>query len=1157
MVVATNPHNKLNEFDTWLQQLISTGEMPFLGLYTKMLEKKIREALKAKLQQSRDPLSQFLHYLDTYPAISLVYLTLNVCEGYGTHGTFEVYPFILDALQTKYELNNYEKDKLWKEYRQACLKLGLSISSRRSGTNFMVDEYLRQSGVPIRYVTDLTKIMIRYAQNVGIPDDDDPISIRRWQDGLSVKLAPPFSKVAKKAVTTDDTGYYVRLFIKLLSTPANVSDALSDFEIKMSDVIHNDESDVSSVLSNKGKSLKIPQVLWHINELGVELPPGEGIEWGISFGDGIFRFQGQMESRFIPFNVPLPPSVEIFDGAGRSISRKTALWEDGKNNRLLIFSDTGALVISSKLNNDNPINLEPGEYQLVLRFVPDGLESNVETIRNDPSLYVMPLFLEPGQVTILSRGPAEIKLTADSKPLLIWNGKNIKGVRGNEIYCSTDLFLRAMIPEENYLDGVRYFVRLSHSIENETIDIQLTGDESVDCHIEISEQISKAWQPGVTRILAEICQDGIQRPLVRSSIIVWIGLDRIENRTKFVCSALPAHNNLLPDECDNVLINHNNLYVTYRNEDNRYFRMVFNIDKNKRFVFTSAVPGIFLQLKDYSDSRITERSLKKGATVSISWSTRSELEIFSTTNGYLRLGKFNKRVDFVNSGCKRLALSSLVEYLGADADKLLFVDEKTGFPEVLIHLVSPHEILKFSVNQKSNLYHVLFSLSQEAVEVSLKTTELLSGKSETLSLGCNRSFERAESGINGWLTCEQDFRHDLQISLDKWPDGVWIIDLEAKINGRWGNLSNSRNDIYSSGFILRDGILTTNTGIVQDYIHQVGSVAKYELLDRINDKLLLCYAQEAWDELKWLATLWHLVLKEFNVRNTHTPHLLSISEKPVPEGYSSSWVPMLSITARFPWLYSLPVRFYSDIPLQTNSLFIKCLVTMSRMRFGLLSLFNESVLNQLFAFGYSNIHKMMQGEKPHGFSMKSYKAALKGQGDDQSERMRLLTEDDWLPGDGDYLGVLHYHYALGKLQQKYTDTMAGNDMRRGKALYLCRCMHHYEFSKLPTHLNNGVNNLGYINQGSEDELSVEEESILQIAQFLSLFAKACRWDARINGTLDLFIEKAKKCVGEECHFESTFGYLLHIGKDVFGFYLMLWEAALRTDTIIEENDINV
>lgn len=1134
---------ELDQLERWFKLFLQKNYTPFLGLQKRLFKPEVRKKISETLQDRYDPLSSYLAYLTNWPAVFISYLTLYVAEGFGDLDTFAVYPYIEKALSID-NLTLSQKERLWEGFRRYCIRLGLSVSPRRSGANYMVEEYLRQAGVPLKYVADLTEKMLRFANAVGLPEDDDPSAIRLWQQSLCERLAVPFPKTVRKAVEADDTGYYVRVFLKLIDAPVEDS-SIEDFESLMSKAIHVQENRARDISKKKGLGVGISQVIWREQQLGVELPPGEGIAWKIITGDVAEDVRGMIESRFVPFNQILPANVTIEQGGGR-LKREITLWEDGRNNRLLIFSSEGVFVKSARLGTEEQASLEPGSYQLLMRFLPDGMADEPEEIHVDPALYSMSVFLEPGQQLKISRGPAELTFIADSKPLLVWQGESVRGIRGNELFCSEGTRLKAIIPSE-MLDGESNFlVRLTSANLGQNVEIPVDRSHAGHLDIDISE-VCKQWQPGVTRMLAEIQRQDMQRAVARSAIYLWNGLERVDNRTKFHVKAFPF--NLSQDESDNLLVDNTNSFLTYRNDDIRFFRMVFNLGDCKRLIFTSAVPGIFMQLKDYSDSHLDERSIKKGTTLPVAWNSRSVLEIFAATNGTLVLGDFRKKVDFSSCGCKRLPLSGLVEYLGPMSDTLLFIDD-SGMVDELVHLVSPHEVLSFSVSKMSNQYRVNFSMAQESSAISMTVTEILSGERETLILNCNRAFERSDSGANGWLVCDLDpvrriYNHELRINLDTWPNGAWILDLEANIHDRWGGFSNARGDDYISGIIVIDGTICLGPTCLNKKLAALDLHEKLEILGRIHDKLLRCYALESWDEIKWLETLWNTLLAEYDGKEEFAPQLISLAEQTAPEGASCSWVPMLSISARFPWLYAMPARSLRSIPHKSQSLLIKSLTTMGNIKYGLLSMIKDAVLHQFFAFGFANVMQMMRGEEPKKFNMKTYEDALKSQ--DLSERLRLLRDEDWQPGDGDYLGPLHYLYVSEKLQQSYRDSLAGNDHRRGKAQYLCRSLHHWPINGLPEHLGNGKSYLHFLGSNQNEELSVEQESLLQISQYLSLFARACRWEIREKGSLDKFINKSRQIVAENSQFESILGYLLYIGRDIFSFYLLLWEAVLTAD----------
>src|SRR5690606_29955850 len=93
--------------------------------------------------------------------------------------------------------------------------LGIQPLPRVSGSHFMVDEYVRQAGVPIAFADDLAMRMLQVAKRFGLPDEDDQEGLLSWQSTLLNKLGPPFSVTARKAVERDAIGFYTRAFLRV------------------------------------------------------------------------------------------------------------------------------------------------------------------------------------------------------------------------------------------------------------------------------------------------------------------------------------------------------------------------------------------------------------------------------------------------------------------------------------------------------------------------------------------------------------------------------------------------------------------------------------------------------------------------------------------------------------------------------------------------------------------------------------------------------------------------------------------------------------------------------------------------------------------------------------------------------------------------------
>ena len=1136
---------RLDRLEKDLTKSIRNGELPFLGHYANFLYEKVMAAIHDELIEAPDPLWPFYFSLNRWPAVFSTYLTRYVAEGYGCQGTSAVYPSIEKAIHTK--LSNSGKEKLWSTFRHSCLRLGLSVSPRRSGTNYMVDEYLRQSGVPLQYVAELAEKMFSYANEVGTPDDDDPSAIRLWQSGLKSKIRY-LPQPVQKAILADDEGFYARLFIRLSERATVPGGDTPEIERLFAQKIQELKSRDDGRRGRK-HALSIPQFVLREGQLGVELPPGDSSVWRIDIDDHAEDHFGALEKRFVPFSLPLPKKINVFQKNGAAHISKE-IWPDEKNNRFLVFSATGGLVCKGQLGQAESILLEPGVYDLLLRFFPSDLEDQCEQLSDEPALVLYHLPLDPAQTFELVRGPAKAIFKADTKPAMEWVGQKYRGILGNELYASSGLQLEVKIPEDLYTEeSADYELRLDPGGLGSEVVVPLPRQElnSVDFSLYLSN-----WKPGLSRLLVELRRQGFHRSEARSAIFCWNGLLQIKNRTRFICSELPPESNLLQGESDNLKIDQENKTVTFRNEDQRIFRMIFQLPGSRRQPFTWAVPGVFLQLIDYRDGQAVERPVKKGSTVSATTSSREVLEIFASSNGMIGLGALRKVVDFDRVGRVRLPVSGLVDYLGPGADMLRFTDSQSQLSEDLLRLVSPHQILEFRSKQKINTCTLHFSTKDEVEELSLHFKDLFTGWEKDISLSCNAPEVQGDSGFSAFLSCpprasDAISRHELQFFLENWPSGAWFVTLSGKINGRWGRFSNTRNDHFAFGMIVVSNQAYKKAEVGWEYILQLDTEEKEKILKRIHRRLLNCYAPESWEQLEWLGHLWKMLVSHLTENRELSPKLIALAEERDEGGNNSGWIPMVSLAAKIPHLYSQLGRPYRELSNPRQLLSIKCLRVLGQMKYGILPLLNDGTLNNMLAFGFSNPGEIVAGKPARNFDLKRFEAVLKME--DVSDRLRLLRQHEWQPGEGDYLGSLHYRFALDQLRANFRASMSGNEYRRGKALSLCRNIGSMALPGAPQSLAGGQTFLNLDARVYDEEyvMPLEEEHIQLIAKFLSRYARACRWEVRKSGILEDVWNRARNHLGSQQDIELVLGYLLTLGKDVFLYYLLLWESVVKTD----------
>ena len=228
-------------------------------------------------------------------------------EGYGRSGTSEVYPFVRSALGISYrDLNQSERGRIWRAYRSACVKLGLSTTPIDSTYRPMVLEYLRQAGVPITYLPNLFERYSRLAANYGLPDPEDPEELREWQQNLNTDY---LQKPVIRAIENDQDAYYGSLFVRV-SAFQSEDEATSEVERSAYRSIDKSDRPVSSL----HKSL-IPRLEWRDGELGISLPPSEFRQWSIEIEQGdtapreIQTVPGDRDPKFAPISADLPTAI--------------------------------------------------------------------------------------------------------------------------------------------------------------------------------------------------------------------------------------------------------------------------------------------------------------------------------------------------------------------------------------------------------------------------------------------------------------------------------------------------------------------------------------------------------------------------------------------------------------------------------------------------------------------------------------------------------------------------------------------------------------------------------------------------------------------------------------------------------------------------------
>jgi hypothetical protein len=1131
----------LTQSEKVIIKAIRESDTPFLGLLGETLTAEMRQAM-TKAITAEPTVSGYIHRLDSHPALFAVNLAWYVMRGMGQSGYFSLYPHIQEALCMNREPSQAEREPLWHAFRRTLLHLGLEPSPRTSGPHFMANEYLRQAGVPLPFVDDLAQKMLSFARKAGLPDDDDPEGIVGWQAALDAKLEMPFSQTARKALVFDRHGYYTRIFLRVYAAGGVPRDATNILELAMEQAFK--ENGASAL-----RRAVLPRVIFHDGCLGIFFPGGEDQKWTITVDDVARQYRNEAEDRFFPISQPLPCEVVVRSQSGDQKMQVT-LWEDDKPNRLLFFSDTGRLAGCGQLAQKELLTLSPGAYRVLARFEPAGV--GAEEIADEPRLYSFSLSLRPGESRVLSNGPAHLDVHADSEPLVYWRGDLHASKEGVE-FLHGSVRLEVEVPIDWLGSDVSFDLTLFPGERGEARIIPLELDAAGRGAVSVSDIASEAsWKPGLMRLLVELRRGGESRVLLRSASLYWLGLNEISRGLRFRCTVFPE--NLKLEFSENVVRSGDSLKPN--DTTARGVRLVFALSEKRQQSLTWNVPGIFVEVEEVVEGGLNHRIRRAlGSTESVSLTSAKQIVVSASDPGILRLGEWSQRVDFARHSIKMLSAAFLASRLMPQSNTLVYVNEVTGTELILLRLTQPHEVSGFTARAQRKQIVIRLHVSETLEALSVRALALLSGEDDLFLLQANTSewtntrFGRARSIVLEGSQGDHDAH--IYINLDFWPAGAWLFNLDGQIKGVWGHLENGRQDVFAAGFLLGGGGQILSQQAWLDQVQALEDKPACELLQRVHAALLICYAQDAWEGLSWLATTWKALTERWRGREaTALTTLADLVAIHPPEDVSASWIPQLAIAAALPGLFALSAEEYRRVNEKPHPI-SRALRAMGDVVAQWPSLFPD-LLHFASAAGFTNFPAISsQGSAPKGFDPKRYCDAMRGVTEREYEYH--LTDDAFLPRPGDYLGPLHYRHAWRALETAYERTLAGNDISRGQGIGLAQYAHRVMLNLdgcgvLPCCQGRAPHLTTWPVDPDElvdEQILQQRENLNHIAHLLAGFAFACRQEIRQPGALKIYLNRLNK---SGIPLDGPMAFLLQIGDALFAYYLLLWELALKADT---------
>ena len=1135
-------------YEEHLQALVRRSETPVLGLLGTLLPADARDAIRNDLAVMPSA-KAYSQRLEKYPALFGVWLAEHVMLGLGQDGHFSLYPHLKKAIGASTELTSGEKELLWRAFRSAMFKLGIEPLSRVSGAHFMVDEYVRQAGVPIAFADDLALRMIQVAERVGLPDEDDQEGLLIWQSALANQLMPPFSVTARKAVERDSLGYYTRAFVRV---------HLNGGQAAGKDPL---EQALAKAFAADGVShlrrAAIPQLLYRDGALGVLFPPADrAVGFKVECGGQVASVRLDAEGGFWPLPAGLHGEVVVHRDDGERVL-SVSLWPDSLSNKLLIFSAEGRLRAPARLAQEDPVELAPGRYLALCRFEPSNLDDWYE-VNESPLLVEVPLEVRPGAELLIKNGPAAVTLVGQNQPSLSLSGPSKGSLERLEFWYS-DIEAHIEVPGDWLQNTTSQFeVRVAHGDRRASLSVTL--DESHRAIVKLSEAIAHLdLGSGLWRLVLELGRAGEARVAQRQSVLYWGGLKSVSYGLKFSYENPP--NNLIASSCAGLKVGATQMDPT--DDHSRFIRIAFDVGGGRLIHFSWHRPGVFVEVQvPGADGSTASIARPLGVAETVSLTSPKTIVVSASEPGYISLGSMRTFVDFSQKASKAFPASLLASRLEPGARALKYETASGKVAVDLLVLSQPHVATDVKTERLANVFEVRVVVSGEPTDVAVTGHELSSGREaraeHELMAGIWHTNELARMQVYAAPAGNSHVVHVL-IDIETLKPGIWLLGFGARIGGVWGRLQDGDEGRIAVAFAV-DVVGKEIPG--KEVVAAAGALELPDVaaqLTRLNEHFRQCWSPVCWEQQQWLPPYFSALVDRLRDNETHyVTELVDMAMCRPPEDGRPGYLSMQFAPAWLNHAFSQQRAIYKRVNIKPHPLSIALRATVELK--GAIAPAFGTVLHPTAALSFANLAEVMHGRRPRGFNLATYREALQ---QTKLEGAYQLEDELFLPKEGELLGPLHLAHCWRDLERglEFSQRMPNN--RKSAALALAKklALHRSNFDQTVFNALKGQPLLLRLGKPHGDQLDDSEqlkwERMEHVALASAWLAWFCRLEQRQPGALNGFhsllgnLRKQVEVPGGTI--VDCIAYYLQVAPAMFAFYLLLWELVqtVELDPVIQ------
>lgn len=1075
---SQNAKNTLRTIDLLvMRSQLKADAAPFLGLA--LDAKKLPEARLALLAMSDWQLEKLLRKFG-YAISWAICATLS--ENYGADGNAKVWPLVEDLLGRNVRTPD-DRSAVTASFIRTCRKLGLASD----GFDRSVHAFQIHAGVSRSQLHHLAKAFIAQERSVGLPEQDDIVSLNRWEDD-ALHFLDAGIHVLQRPILMDHSAWMASAYLDW-RRDQNALSSRTDY------LAHFSEQLASAFSGGSGVSVRVapvPRLVWEDGRPQLSIP-GQSQRFKL-FVDGIpHRVRA---GRLWPLPYPLPKEVT---------------WEGDQPGRIGVFQNAGIVLFDSNTGRQVDISerLTHGETKLS-GIVATAIVVSTESFHAAgqmaqeiaPGLFASQVDLRSGHV-VITRGSQRWLLSGARRPQISITSSPIARGIGSPNMWSPDAeiefdFGSSELPAGHTGGAQRnMFVRVEANGTETDVEVQVDGRGVAV--VRLADLMRLAYMDSAADplliSLTLLRSSGVAEQAIKTrfkrKLVVWPGFIK---QAGLVFSSEHPPQNFLPSESQYVSQDDQGQLCMDRSGGYSEGRMAFLLEE--RVTYFSVRPKTLSGVLERVDGTITPWRL--GDVLITGIATRSDALVLRSPdeNASLKIGARSVEGAFKDRPTYAIPLATV------DGGDIVHISGE-GLPTLVATIEGALEPTHVNVRTWSGgtrlSIEMPFRIGGAKVELDTENGER--DESEI-------SFDHLpqEAPTQFWLQDVKSKGTRINIQVDGQSlTGLCLLTIRVRRMGEreWFQLSNPRSDHYA--FPLLGGMEGLN-----------GS----KQLTQLEHWLTKCFAPVAWENSlgKLLQKRWSEVIQALVAKPAGTGRLLLLAMK----DDAPDWLPMVHVIQEFPALFAEPpisFHVFSDSNGAERILRIISDAEVERLR----SL--DIALEALLAFPNAKAAEKA-GEKLRNFQPANLPMIFS---------TLLERPGKWMGSTA--LGADHAATALALLRDRVEahEVLGAGDAEGRMSL------RSLNLNRVAGVLRDSGLSGRLLSSGSNEDTSVH-----MIEQALLAFAVASRHGPK---AVDALVDRVSNALHESA-FEvlGTIGEMLRLGRELFMFHLIAAEIEVRSNS---------